>query len=147
MSSTLSSASAALLIIDWQERLFPAMDEGRRAHALDRAVDLTWLSRQLEMPVLTSEQYPKGLGPTLPQLGVEDAIAKTTFSALAEPAFSQALQAADRQQIILVGMETHICVAQTSRDLLERGYQVWTVADCCLSRRELDWELGWTGRS
>lgn len=142
MPSILSPDTAALAIIDWQERLFPAMDESRRVHALARAVDLAWLARSLDMPVLTSEQYPRGLGATLPDLDVHDAIAKTSFSALREPAFVEALETADRRQIILVGMETHICVAQTCRDLLSRGYEVWTIADCCLSRRELDWHWG-----
>jgi nicotinamidase-related amidase len=142
MPSILSPDTAALAIIDWQERLFPAMDESHRVHALARAVDLAWLSRSLDMPVLTSEQYPRGLGSTLPALEVRDAIAKTHFSALGEPAFVEALKTTERRQIILVGMETHICVAQTCRDLLSSGYEVWTIADCCLSRRELDWTWG-----
>ena len=148
MSSILHASSAVLAIIDWQERLFPAMDESRRAHALARTDDLIWLSRAMDIPVIASEQYPRGLGPTLPELKIEGAIPKTTFSALREPEFAEALSAAAalsptrRRQVVLTGMETHICVAQPSRDLLALDWEVWVVVDACLSRRELDWRMG-----
>ena len=105
----LTVANSLLAIIDWQERLFPVMDEARREYGLARAKDLVWMSRSLEIPVLTSEQYPRGLGPTVPELDVSDAIAKTSFSAMAEPAFAEAFSALHRSQVIVVGMETHIC--------------------------------------
>ena len=138
----LSATTGLLAVIDWQARLFPAMDETRRSHALARAGDLIWLAQALEMPILVSEQYPRGLGSTLPELGVEGAIPKTSFSAIGEPKFAEALAAANRRQVILTGMETHICVAQTCRDLLAQDREVWVVADACLSRRTLVWELG-----
>jgi hypothetical protein len=142
MPSAITPSTALLAVIDWQERLFPAMDESKRGHALARASDLVWLAGELEVPVLVSEQYPRGLGPTLAELGVDGAIPKTHFSALGEPAFKAALEGVRRNQVILTGMETHICVAQTCRDLRMQGFEVWVVADACLSRRELDWEMG-----
>jgi len=131
-----------LAIIDWQERLFPAMNPDFRDDALGRVANLKWLAQSLEMPVVVSEQYPRGLGPTVPDLAVEGAIAKTTFSAMEEPAFAAAVAAAGRSHVLLAGMETHICVAQTCRDLIAAETTVWVVADACLSRRRLDWELG-----
>ena len=142
MNSGLSPRTSSLLVIDWQERLFPAMPDGLRDHALARASDLVWMAQSLEMPVLATEQYPKGLGPTLAALGLQQAMPKTTFSALQDPAIAAALDDDAREQVILTGMETHICVAQTVRDLCCVGRDVWVVADACLSRRRLDWELG-----
>jgi len=129
-------------VIDWQERLFPAMPQAHRDRALARASDLVWLARSLDMPVIASEQYPKGLGSTLDRLGIDEAVSKTTFSALKEPKFAACLTQNARHQIILTGMEAHICVAQTACDLLRAGHEVWVVADAVLSRRTLDWSLG-----
>ena len=138
----LDPAQTALLVIDWQERLFPAMPEGERDDALRRAGDLVWLAGALEMPVVVSEQYPRGLGPTLAALGPVDAVPKLTFSAFATPDFAARVQACGRPTLLVTGMETHICVAQTCRDAVAAGYDVWLVADACLSRRPLDAALG-----
>lgn len=145
MSPRLDPARCALLLVDWQERLFSAMPEDRREDARRRAGDLRWLAGELGLPVLATEQYPRGLGPTLADLAAPEPIEKLSFSALGEPRFVEQLDArcgADRPDVLLSGMETHICVAQTCRDLLEAGRRVWVVADACLSRRELDWRLG-----
>ena len=142
MSSQLEPSSALLAVIDWQVRLFPAMEESRKAHALARTQDLIWLAGALNVPVLTSEQYPKGLGPTLPELDIKQTFPKTSFSAMQEPEFAEAFAAHGRSQVVLTGMETHICVAQTCRDLRANDIEVWVVADACLSRRSLDWQLG-----
>ncbi len=77
----------------------------------------------------------------MPGLAVSDAIPKTSFSAMAEPAFAARLQGLGKRHVLLSGMETHICVAQTCRDLREADYPVWLMADACLSRRKLDWKL------
>ena len=142
MSASLDPSSTLVAVIDWQVRLFPAMEESRKSHALARTQDLIWLAGALDVPVLTSEQYPKGLGPTLPELGIETAFSKTSFSAMQEPTFADAFAASGRNQVVLTGMETHICVAQTCRDLRAKEIQVWVVADACLSRRPLDWQWG-----
>ncbi len=142
MSERLESESAILAIVDWQERLFLGMNPGFRDESLRRVCNLKWLADCLNMPVVTSEQYPRGLGFTMPDIGAAHAIAKTAFSAMAQPEFADAVKETERMTVILVGMETHICVAQTCRDLLAQGYAVWIVADACLSRKRLDWELG-----
>jgi len=76
------------------------------------------------------------------QLRQKDAIEKLTFSAMGADELAKRLRSSHRTQVVLVGMETHVCVAQTCRDLIEHGYVVWVAADACLSRRKLDWEYG-----
>lgn len=142
MSRRLDASTTALLLIDWQERLYGAMSEDHREAALKRAANLRWLAEELGCPVLVSEQYPRGLGPTLPALEIEGAIEKSCFSALDCAPFSQALRESERSHVLLSGMETHICVAQTAAQLLDAGMRVDVVADACLSRRTLDWRLG-----
>lgn len=132
----------ALMLVDWQERLFPAMDPERRDAALRAAENLVWLGRELGLPVLASEQYPQGLGPTLSSLDVTDAVPKTSFSALREPRFAERVDALGDRTWFVSGMETHICVAQTVRDLRARGADVCVVVDATLSRRDLDWHVG-----
>ena len=142
MAVRLRTESATFVVIDWQEKLFPAMESTRQTEALCHATNLYWLASELSMPIVVSEQYPQGLGPTVPALRTEGAVEKVTFSAWEADAFSARLAADERRQIVLCGMETHICVAQTCRDLIDVGFEVWVVADACLSRRPLDWELG-----
>jgi len=142
MSDGICPSTAFLAVIDWQQRLYVAMDPAAQTHALARAGDLCWLARSLDLPVVASEQYPMGLGPTVDALSIHDAFAKTTFSAMGCPDFAAAVRETGRSQVIVTGMETHICVAQTARDLLGAGLEVWVVADACLSRRRLDWDLG-----
>jgi nicotinamidase-related amidase len=127
-----------LFVVDFQERLFAAMPEGERDRARRNASNLVWLAGELGWAVLASEQYPQGLGPTLADLGVGGATPKTAFSALREPGFP----VTEGEEIVLFGMETHICVAQTVADLRVAGKRVRVVADACLSRRKLDWKLG-----
>ena len=134
--------NAALVIVDWQEKLYRVMDESRREQALKAASNLKWMAESTEMPVLISEQYPKGLGPTVLPLRGQPTVEKVTFSAMATEEFSNRLATLKREHVVVSGMETHICVAQTCRDLVDAGHTVWLVADACLSRRELDWELG-----
>ena len=142
MHTGLTQQAACLLAIDWQERLFVAMPEKLRDSALRQAENLLWMARTLQMPLWVTEQYPKGLGPSLPQLEVTQAFAKTTFSAWADPDFRAAFTQGARHQVMVTGMETHICVAQSVRDLLAAGHEVWVVADACLSRHRLGWQLG-----
>lgn len=142
MPAVLTASQATLLVVDWQERLYAAMPEGVREAALRQADNLCFLALELSMPRLVTEQYPRGLGPTLPALGLGGATEKLVFSAAQVPAVAQALQDSGRRQVLVTGMETHICVAQTVRDLLGAGYEPWVVADACLSRRKLDWRVG-----
>ena len=102
--------------------------------------------RRLELPVLWLEQYPKGLGPTIPEvadlLGDQKPLAKTCFSAFGLSDFRQALRETGRRQILLAGIETHICVYQTARDLLDNGFYVEVVADAVSSRTAQNKAIG-----
>jgi nicotinamidase-related amidase len=137
----LTPTDAVLLQIDWQERLFPAMPADTRDGAVAAAGHLAWLAGELGMPVLRTEQYPRGLGPTLAALPAAPAIEKLDFSACQEPSFAEALRATGRRTVLLTGMEAHICVALTARDLRDAGFDVFVVADAVLSRRPADKEL------
>ncbi len=134
---------SVLLVIDVQERLLPATPDAARPHALRALETLVWLYDALGAPIVFTEQYPQGLGPTHPPLRAAAPAAplysKMTFSALGEPAVVDAL---DRPHVVLCGVETHICVAQTGLALLAAGKRVTVVADACLSRREEDRALG-----
>lgn len=141
-ASRMSPDNAALLIVDWQEKIYRVMLESQREQALKAATILKWMAEATDMPVLVSEQYPKGLGPTVLPLRSQPTVEKVTFSAMATEDFATQLRQLGRDHVIVIGMETHICVAQTCRDLVEAGHTVWLVADACLSRKELDWELG-----
>lgn len=125
-----------LVIIDMQERLANAMPAEDMKLVLKQTSILLQAANQLEVPVIHTEQYPKGLGPTcadlLPLLNAP-AISKTAFSCCDEPDF-QCRLAGDRPQVILAGMEAHICVLQTALALKEHGRQVFVVEDAVLSR-------------
>ena len=94
-------------------------------------------ARELALPVLATEQYPKGLGPTVPELaGLLGAVpSKLTFSSGGCPEFAAALQSLGRTKVLVCGIEAHICVLQTSLDLLARGFEVYLLIDCITSRR------------
>jgi nicotinamidase-related amidase len=138
----LDPASSALLIVDVQEKLWTAMPEdGRRD--LERAAHiLVEAASALSVSALVTEQYPEGLGPTIePLRGALKAhaalsLSKLTFSAAEAPGFGEAFQRMGTpRSVVLVGMETHICVFQTARELLARGLDVHVVSDGVLSRR------------
>ncbi len=129
---------AVLLVIDFQERLFSVMPEPREA-AVRAIENLLFVADGLGMPVLATEQYAKGLGPTVERVRRSDPFEKMAFSAMREPGFEARLH---RKQVVVVGMEAHICVAHTVADLRAAGRDVVVVADGCLSRREADKQLG-----
>jgi nicotinamidase-related amidase len=144
----LDPRSTLLLVVDVQERLATAMPQA----AMDRLVGSTLVllesARLLGVPVVATEQYPKGLGPTvaplaekLRALGVEP-IDKLTFDACGEPRVTRALAEHSPRAVVLAGMETHICVFQTARELARRGLDVHVVADAVASRREENRVLG-----
>jgi nicotinamidase-related amidase len=128
---------AALVVIDVQEgfRPYPVFEGVAGAcHKLLEA------ARILGIPALVSEQYPKGLGHTAPEVGLEDEprIEKTVFSAARADGFDLL----GRTQAIVCGIETHVCVSQTVHDLLEAGVEVHVPADAVGSRHEIDYERG-----
>jgi nicotinamidase-related amidase len=135
--SLLARDRTALIVVDVQE--------GFRSYATFAAVagacaKLVQAARLLNVPAIVSEQYPKGLGSTAPEVGLEDErrIEKTVFSAARADGFDLA----GREQAIVCGIETHVCVSQTVHDLLERGVEVFVPADAVGSRHELDYQRG-----
>jgi nicotinamidase-related amidase len=128
---------AALLVIDVQEGFRPYAAFAGVAAAAARLVEG---ARILGLPTLVSEQYPKGLGATAPEVGLEDEprVEKTVFSAVRADGFD--IGAAE--QALVCGIETHVCVSQTVHDLLDRGLEVHVAADAVGSRHELDHARG-----
>jgi nicotinamidase-related amidase len=134
--------TTVLLVVDVQERLCAAMPPDALARLLANAKILVEAARVVGARLLVSEQYPKGLGPTHPdlaaklaELGVQP-IDKLTFDASSEPRIAHALAASDPRAVVVVGMEAHVCVYQTARELVTRGYATYVVADAVTSRRE-----------
>lgn len=140
----LVSDNAALVIVDIQERLAAVMK--KRQKVIDNCLHLIEAARLLEIPVLLTEQYPKGLGPTVGEirnaLPESPPIEKLDFSCCGEPAFMQAIRDTGRKKIILAGMETHVCVLQTCQGLLEAGYDVHFVRDAVCSRHKNNYVSG-----
>ncbi len=124
-----------LLAIDIQDRLVPAMKYGEQV--IQNTNTLISVAKKLGVPIIVTEQYPKGLGKTVSDLSnnLEGSLTyeKTSFSGCTSEVTS-ALKELGRKKIIITGMETHVCVFQTVRDLLADGYQVFVVGDAVCSR-------------
>ena len=139
-----SRKNALLLVIDIQERLLPQIHDA--SHLVKNALILIESCKILNVPVLVTEQYPEGIGPTaaalMPALDQCQKITKRTFSCCREPLFMRALKATGRNQVIITGTETHVCVYQTAADLLQNGYAVQVAADAVESRTTLNKEIG-----
>lgn len=135
---------SALLIIDIQERLAAAMSE--REKVVENNLHLIELAKMLDIPIILTEQYPKGLGPTVPE--IKDAmstyspIEKLTFNCCGEPDFLKKFEPLKRTKIIVTGMETHICVLQTCLGLLKADRAVHVVSDAICSRTKENWQVG-----
>ena len=135
--SLLSRNRAALVVVDVQEGFRPYQSFERVASACAKLVEA---ARILGLPVLVSEQYPKGLGHTAPELGLGQHpwIEKTVFSA----ARAEGFDLRGSEQAIVCGIETHVCVNQTVHDLLADGIEVHVPADAVGSRHDIDYECG-----
>lgn len=137
---------SCLLIVDIQERLAPVMSDPRRV--LHNCTLLMRAAQRLEIPILVSEQYPKGLGPTMvdlrPYLPEEGALPKVHFSAAADETILAKLNSFERGQVVIAGIETHVCVLQTALDLKARGFETMVAADACASRRIESEQMGWS---
>ena len=144
--SILSREQSLLLVVDVQEKLFPAMDSELRDSVAKNLKVLSAAARRLNLPLLLSEQYPKGLGHTLAELqetlGRISPVEKVAFSCCDVPSLIEQLKAARRSQVVLAGIEAHVCVLMTGLDLLSLGYQVHVVADATCSRSRQNWQLG-----
>jgi nicotinamidase-related amidase len=141
------ASRCGLLVIDVQERLVAAMPASVIPGVLRNTTILFETAREFSLPVLTSEQYPKGLGPTTAEIRSilpSDALSseKLAFSCCREPSFEPAWAALGERDLIVCGIETHVCVLQTVLDLLQQGRRVFVAADACCSRTRLNWQTG-----
>ncbi len=144
-AATLQPDSAALVVVDLQERLMPAITG--RERILKNASLLLRLARTLELPVVITSQYAKGLGPVVPQVLSEapagDVLDKTSFGCFGSEAFRQRLAGFPaRTQLLVAGVESHICVTQTVLGALERGLSVHVAGDAVGSRSEENHAIG-----
>ena len=126
----------ALVIVDIQGKLSTLMHE--KDKFFENAIKAVKCARILKMPILWNEQLPDKLGRTIPELreilNDRQPLIKDTFSCCGNHDFTQKLLSLDRNQVILCGMETHVCVYQTAIDLLQSGYEVYILADAVSSR-------------
>jgi nicotinamidase-related amidase len=140
----LSAERSLLLVIDVQERL-AAAEHGIEAVVTNIRTLLTAAS-EMGVPVLASEQYPRGLGLTIPEvsslLPSGCVVEKVHFSCLAEPGFLDRLDGLGRDQVVIVGIEAHVCVLQTALDLAARGRPCFVVRDASTSRNPANAALG-----
>jgi nicotinamidase-related amidase len=144
----LDPKTTAVVVVDVQDRLAHAMPSEQLEHVKRAAKILVEAARLLGAPVLVTEQYPKGLGKTLPEvsqsLDAADAarFEKTAFSACDAQGFADRLKASGARSAVVLGMETHVCVYQTVRDLVQAGFEVYVPIDGVASRREDHRETG-----
>ena len=138
----LNQEDSLMLIIDVQEKLLNV--SFNRDLVKRRAISLAKASNILSLPTFVTEQYPKGLGNTIPE--IRDALAdnvtcheKNTFSALSGTDLLKRMLETDKKQVIIFGIETHICVHQTVIDLLKNGFEVTVVGDACGSRTAFEY--------
>ena len=138
----LARETSVLVVVDVQEKLCAAMPEATMKTLIANSELLLDAAALLGVDVIASEQYPKGLGPTIEPLRSKLAAkqitphAKMDFSACADLRFARALESLGKKAAIVIGMEAHVCVFQTVRDLVSRGYEVHVVADAVSSRTE-----------
>lgn len=132
----LDKANSCLVLIDVQEKLTPLVLHSESL--INHCQWLIKLAKACDVPCFVNEQYPQGLGKTISLLEATDTLEKTHFSCWQNPLFQQRVQASCKKQLILIGIETHVCVLQTAIDLWQAGYEVFVVVDAVSSRKELD---------
>lgn len=139
----LTTNNTVLVLVDVQGKLAQLMD-GKEA-LFQNLRKLVQGSQVLGLPIIWLEQNPTGLGPTIPELAellhAQQPIAKFSFSCCGDDGFMAALRATGRKQVLLAGIETHVCIYQTAADLLNRGYEVEVVADGVSSRTAANRDL------
>jgi len=138
----LQAEDCAVMVIDIQEKLFAVMDERFRSLLIKNSRILVETAQALDMPIVVTEQYPKGMGGTILEIGEHirgiQRYEKLYFSCYRDPAIRDRTDSLARKTVIVAGMETHVCVFQTVIDLLMAGYRVVIAGDAVSSRRELD---------
>ena len=142
----LEADSTALIVVDIQEKLLPPIFE--RERLVRNAQLLLRLAGILQMPVLATTQYVKGLGPTVPEIAsllpATEVMDKTAFSCFGSDRFCSAVRGlpGNRNTLVVCGMETHICVLQTVLGALNQGFLVHVASDAVSSRAEWNWQIG-----
>ena len=142
--NTLSQNDSLVLIIDVQERLVGMLEKDI---IVSKTAKLAEAARILDIPVVVTEQYPKGLGSTVAPVSEKlpsdtPVFEKTSFSVLDTKEIAEKIKSYGKKQIVLCGIETHICVHQTCAALLEAGYEVYVVKDACASRNKYEFLQG-----
>lgn len=137
--------NTALVVIDVQGKLAQLMSQ--KDSLFDNLQKIIKGAQTLDLPIIWNEQLPEKLGPTIPQIAqlltnTTQPIAKASFSCCGNPPFMEALKATGRKQILLTGIEAHICVYQSCRDLLDLGYEVQVVTDATSSRTPENRQIG-----
>ena len=140
MSRVLNKEDAVLVVVDVQERLLPAIDKELYARSLKNYKITIETAATLGLPIFLTEQYPRGLGPTVPDVlralegKTYERIEKITFSCARDEGFLAAISKTARRQVVLIGMEAHVCVYLTSVELVNAGYEVFVLDDAVSSR-------------
>jgi nicotinamidase-related amidase len=144
MMTLLDTNNTGLLVVDVQEKLMQVM--GRRQQVIDNIVKLLHLSQLYKHPITLTEQYPKWLGPTLPEITAViptyEPISKMHFNCCDEDGFIERLDSQGLKNIIITGVEAHICIYQTCVSILERGYAVHVPQDAVDSRTSENLRVG-----
>ena len=140
----INSEEAALIILDMQERLAAAMKT--RQQTVDNGLHLIETAKLFQIPILVTEQYPKGLGPTLSE--IREALPdyspfeKISFDCTQERGFLEKVASLGKKKLLLTGMEAHICVLQTGLGLMRQGYTVQVIKDAVCSRAKNNFDTG-----
>ena len=138
--SLLTRDNTAFVVIDLQEKLMPAMSN--EAKLEEKTVKLIKGMKVFDIPTVVTQQYTKGLGATIPSvteaLGSFEHVEKNTFGCVANEEFAAKIKGFDKKNIVVCGIEAHICVQQTVLQLMEAGYNVYLAVDCVSSRSEED---------
>jgi nicotinamidase-related amidase len=140
----ISRSSAVLIVIDIQDRLFQAMQD--KENLFVNAAKMIKGAKIFNLPIIVTEQIPEKLGQTIPELTPEldgiERIAKESFSCWGNNRFQEKLESLGRRKVIIIGIESHVCVYQTVVDLIDNGFSVHVVADAVSSRTKENSDIG-----
>ena len=140
----LNTDDSLILVIDIQDRLVNSLN---KVTIINKSSVVLKAANILKIPVIVTEQYPRGLGNTISQLKEildenVDIVEKTSFNAIADKNLLDRIKSFNRKQILIMGIETHICVYQTALALLEQGFEVYAIKDACASREKYEFKQG-----
>tara|TARA_B110000261_G_C13072527_1_gene352794 strand:- start:692 stop:1276 length:585 start_codon:yes stop_codon:yes gene_type:complete len=141
------SQDSLVVVMDVQQKLTSAMPTEAKENVIEKIKTLLTIANTLSVPIIVTEQYPDGLGHTVPALNEQltslvAVIEKTSFSAFDALGFAELIDQSGRKQIVLVGMEAHICILQTALALQKAGFRVFVVEDAVISRTKTNQDNG-----